>query len=67
MRAKDGHVALEMDKSEISRHSFVDGISVHWEIAHRKVYIVNCEVTKLQQISCMLQLPRNSQFVNQSS
>ena len=38
MRAKDGHVALEMDKSEISRHSFVDGISVHWEIAHPKVY-----------------------------
>ena len=26
-----------------------------------------CEVTTFQQISCMLQLPRNSQFVNQSS
>ena len=26
-----------------------------------------CEVMKFQQISCMLQLPRNSHFVNQSS
>ena len=26
-----------------------------------------CEVMKLQRISCMLQLPRNSEFVNQSS
>ena len=26
-----------------------------------------CEVTKLQRISCMLQLPRNCQSVNQSS
>ena len=25
-----------------------------------------CEVTKFQRISCMLQLPRNCQFVNQS-